>query len=439
MSVFFGTDGYRGVFGESMTPEIAIRMGRALGSIKKNAKIILGRDTRFSGELLSQAFSLGAINSGAAVFDVGVCPTAGVAYLTMLKKCDFGVVISASHNAAEFNGIKIFNNRGEKIGDDGEREIESLLLRSLFDCSKAEYGHYKQVDFVKNYFDFLLKNGADLSGLKIVLDCANGASFLLAPKVFKKLGAEVNVIKDNPDGKNINDHCGATDLTALKYEVVKSKADVGFAFDGDSDRVMAVDENGDVVDGDMMLYLFATKYLEDGKLKKNCVVGTSMTNAGTQEALRELGITLIRADVGDKFVNQELEKNGLMIGGEQCGHLFLKDILPTGDGILNAIKVSEIIKNSKGSFSSNFNYKNYFQLKIDIMVKNKIKVLKCKKMLNLIKNIQNEYKNNIRVLVRFSGTEPKIRLLVEGKNNEKMKEIALKIEEEIKIIDKEIC
>jgi len=257
MGLFFGTDGLRGIFGETLTPEIAYRCGYSLSLLKPRAKVVLGRDTRKSGALLTLAFSLGFLSGGGTVEDVGVCPTAGISYLTTSLGFDFGVVISASHNASEFNGIKIFGGDGLKLGDLKEYEVEKNLLKNV-EKLKNNIGEYlNKSEYLKNYEQFLIDNGCDLSGLKIVLDCANGAAFKISERVFNALGAEVNILANIPNGENINDNCGALFIDNLVNEVKRKNADIGFAFDGDSDRVLAVDENGNIVDGDKIIYLFA--------------------------------------------------------------------------------------------------------------------------------------------------------------------------------------
>lgn len=435
MGLYFGTDGLRGIFGKTLTLDMAFRVGRAIALEKENSKILVGRDTRKSGEVLSLAFSLGAICEGADIFDTGVCPTAGISYLTNKNGYDFGVVISASHNPSEFNGIKIFNDKGEKIGDLKETEIEKRLFLPL-EFNKKNFGKYFVDNLIKEYEAFLLKEKVNLEGLKIVLDCANGASFEIANTVFNKLGADVISINCEPNGENINLGCGATDILKLKQVVVEKKADMGFAFDGDSDRVIAIDEKGNIVDGDMLIYLFAMKYLAEGRLKNNQVVGTAMTNTGIENALKRKGIELLRTNVGDKYVNEILVKNNLLIGGEQCGHIFLKDELATGDGILNAILVAEICKKNNKKLSEFFDLKKHYQVIINIKVKNKNKVLNCKKLINLINNLQNGIKNNIRILVRGSGTEAIIRVMVESENKDVMEICAKEIKEAIEDIDR---
>ncbi len=435
MGVFFGTDGIRGEFNTKLGLELAMRTGKALASLKSNAKILIGRDTRESGELLAAALALGAASLGAEIYDTQICPSAGISYLTKKLKYDFGVMISASHNPAKFNGIKIFNKNGEKLEEILEIQIEKRLFSNLFNVEKL--GHIKKVDFIGEYKDFLIKQKTKLTGLKIVLDCANGTASFVAAECFKKLGAEVMSICDKPNGKNINANCGATDLKKIVKYVKKYDADMGFAFDGDSDRVMAVDESGNIVDGDKIIYLFALDYLKNNKLKNCQVVGTVMTNGGIEDALKNKGIELLRADVGDKYVYGKLAENNLLIGGEQSGHIILKDKLVTGDGILNAILLAEICKKENKKLSEFFDFKEYKQLKLDVNVKNENLILKCKKWLNYYENLQNEYKNNIRLLIRESGTEPKIRILAEAKSEENLKKITMKIKKYIEGLDEE--
>ncbi len=435
MGLFFGTDGLRGIFGETLTSEMAYKCGYALSLLKDKAKVVLGRDTRKSGTILTLAFSLGFLSGGGSVEDVGVCPTAGISYLTTSLGFDFGVVISASHNSSEFNGIKIFGSDGLKLGDLIEYEVEKNLLKNTEKLENNNIGKYlSKSEYLKNYEQFLINNGCDLSGLKIVLDCANGAAYKIAEEVFKALGAEVKILENVPNGENINNNSGALFIHNLSTKVKSNNADIGFAFDGDSDRVLAVDEKGNIVDGDKIIYLFAKEYDSCNKLERRIVVGTKMTNMGVEIALKELGIDLVRTDVGDKYVSEELIKRGALIGGEQCGHIFVKDRLCTGDGILNAILIAQICKKTNKKLSEFFNFELYNQEIINVKVKNKNYVLNCKNLTYEIKIIQNKLKNNGRILVRASGTEPLIRIMVEAKE----KKVAMDFAEEVKLLVEKI-
>lgn len=427
MNKYFGTDGIRGIFGKDLTMELAFECGRILG--RKNLKILIGRDTRFSSEILTHVFVLGAISNGADVVDVGICPTAGISYLTKINNFHFGIVISASHNPSEYNGIKFFGADGRKISKNVENRLEKQIFKQTDKNINLKIGHYFfDKNLKKDYEKFLLSNGIDLESMKVVLDCANGASYEIAENIFKSLNAEVIMINNNPTGFNINKKCGAINLKGLKDTVLKERANIGFAFDGDSDRVIAVDEKGQIVDGDKLIYFFANYYLKNNLLDKKIVVGTQITNSTIENELLKRDIKLIRTKVGDKYIDEILEKDKLLIGGEQCGHVMLKDKLPTGDGILNAVFAATILKKENKTLSQYFDFEIGMQTTKNINVKNKNKTLKCKNLVKYIKNIQKYLKNNEKLLVRSSGTENKIRIMIESNNIKKSKKIIKNIE-----------
>ena len=440
MGLFFGTDGMRGIVGKNLTFEMVYRCGVSLALQKKGSKILLGKDTRKSGDVLSLIFAAGAISEGAYVEDMGVCPTAAIGYLT--KKCgfDFGVVVSASHNSFEYNGIKIFDKNGRKINEELEKELEKTLFYRRESFEASQYGEYiKSKQKLKLYEYFLLKTTKSLEGLKIVLDCANGASCFVAEKIFKKLNANVLMVNNSPNGLNINEQCGALYVEQIRELVVNNNADMGFSFDGDADRLIAVDEYGNIIDGDMIILMFATEYLKTQKLNQKTIVGTYLTNSGVEEELNKIGIELIRTDVGDKFIDQVLEKNNLIIGGEQCGHVFLKDKLTTGDGILNAILIAHICKVNNKKLSQFFQFKKHKQVYKNVVVKNKNIILNCKNVKNIINNLQIKYKN-LKIILRPSGTEQVVRIMVESKDKTLAENIAEKLEKLIKEINEgDLC
>lgn len=449
MGLFFGTDGLRGRLEKGLSAEIAFRCGNALASINqchKNQKILIGTDTRKTCDLLSLMFASGAMSAGADVVFVGVCPTAAIGFLTKEKGFDFGVVISASHNPAEFNGIKIFNDNGLKISEEFETEIEKRMLeissinfekigRLKIDFSMVcEYAEFLKTVTKDELEQFLIEN---LSGLCVVLDTANGSASSIAPKVFEELGAKVCVLSNRPNGLNINKDCGSLHIQNLRQKVIETNADMGFAFDGDSDRLVAIDENGDVVDGDQLIYIFAKYYLTLGKLTENVVVGTVHTNSGIEASLNKLGLKLIRTNVGDKFVSDVLEAQGLLIGGEQSGHIFLKDKLQTGDGILNALILSVVVKSSKKTLSKINDAVLFAQTNLSAKVTDKHSVManaKCE-----IDAIEKELLGRARVLVRPSGTEPIIRITVESEDKNLARLNAEKIKNIIEKYDKGDC
>lgn len=438
MGVFFGTDGLRGKVNDDLSYHTAYKCGNALASYCGGmAKILIGTDTRKSASLVTLAFACGAVNGGMSVTSVGVCPTAGVSYLTKKFGYDFGVVISASHNPAEFNGIKIFDNSGVKLGDRREEQIEKLFLKEKavpFD----KLGEFLvKPELVKEYIEFLISStDVNFKGTKVVLDCANGASSFVAPEVFKKLGAKVIALSNEPNGLNINQNCGSLNLQNLILAVKKYHADVGFAYDGDSDRVIAVDELGRIVNGDKLIFMFATAYSEQGKLIPPAVVGTRHTNMGVERALERRGISLIRTEIGDKYVSAKLAEENLLIGGEQSGHIILRDKHVTGDGILASIVATSIMIKKGVKFSEFFNFEEYHQANLNVEVSDKIKVINSEKLSKEIEIEEMHFSDDGRIMVRVSGTEPYIRIMVESKSNEKSEAIAEKLEKIVRDIDR---
>lgn len=424
----FGTDGIRGVFGKELTLDIAYKFGNALCG-----NVMIGHDTRISSSAIADKLIEGIVDAGGKATYVGVCPTAGVAFLTKNEKCDFGVVITASHNPNEYNGIKLFGKNGQKIDSGSEKKIENHINCEKIIKIQEKGNRINDLSFVNKYIDFLRKNVSfsDFSNFKIVLDCANGAACKIAPILFEKMGANIIILGCEPNGRNINENCGSLHIENLQKEVVLKGAKIGFAFDGDADRLIAVDEKGNVVDGDMLLYMIATNYLEKGKLDYKIVVGTKMTNLGVEKALYEKGITLARVDVGDKYINEELEKKNLILGAEQSGHILMKDKHSTGDGILSALVVTEICEEKKKSLSEFFNFERYKQTSINVCVKNRDKVFESVKLKNEIEKQNKILKNKGRILVRKSGTEPLIRIMVESLDENLNNQIVKSIENKI--------
>ena len=417
MSVFFGTDGLRGVVGEELTYDIAFKCGNSLSQNMQGGRVLIGRDTRVTGSFLVSALACGLLSGGVDVVDAGIIPTAAVAYLTKSFKFDYGISITASHNPMQYNGIKIFSLKGEKLQDKEEEKIERGFIKSKH-VSAEKIGLYVQkTNLRKHYMDYLVNttNGS-LSGLKVVLDASNGASYSIAPEVFRKLGAKVIKTSCMNNGLKINDKCGSLHPERLAKKVKQYGADMGFAFDGDADRLMAVSEKGKIIDGDMILYALALVFKQRGMLVNNAVVGTSQTNMGIELSLKEKGIKLLRADVGDKYVANLLNKNGLVLGGEQSGHIIIKKFMQTGDGILTAILLAHFCKESGKPLSEFCKVRVFPQVNKDIVVKEKLRILGSEPLLTAITNAQQELAGLGRVLVRASGTEPKIRIMVESEN-----------------------
>ncbi len=438
MGVFFGTDGIRGKVNEDLSLETASKIGNALTMLKYKPTIVIGADTRISNSYLAVGVASGAMKGGATVIDIGVCPTAGIAYITKEIKADYGVVISASHNSAEYNGIKIFNGDGYKLGDKEEERIERCFIHEKVNAF-PDIGTYKQ-DFslTKLYKKYLVEcSDKKLSGIKVVLDCAFGAAHRIAPEVFRNLGAEVIATNCMEDGLKINLNCGAVHPENLAKKVLKYKADVGFAFDGDSDRLIAVDEKGQIIDGDMIIYALAKFYKKQGKLKKNIVVGTSHTNMAIEASLREEGIELIRTDIGDKYVLAKLLEKDLSLGGEQSGHIIVKDLATTGDGILSAIIVANMILTEQKTFSEALDVELYPQSNKNVIVTDKFRVMNSETLRNEVDKFNAILGSSGRIMIRASGTEPKIRIMVESQNASVNEEMALSLVETVKKISNE--
>lgn len=435
MAVYFGTDGIRGVANSSLTHEIAFKCGNALTMLKKNPKVIICKDTRISGDMILYSMASGIMSGGGNVINCGILPTAGLSYMTKEYKADYGVVISASHNPYEYNGIKIFSAEGIKLTEELEEKIEELFNKTHFKTGKEIGTLQTDTNAQEKYAEFLINSvKTDLKGLKIVLDCACGASYKIAPEVFEKLGCKV--IKTHSDIKSgtINDKCGSLFPETLAKEVLKNDADAGFAFDGDSDRVIACDEKGEIVDGDGLIYILAKNMLKEGRLKGNFVVGTSHTNMGIEKALKAHGINLLRADIGDKYVRELMDLKGCMLGGEQSGHIIIGDIHTTGDGVLSALQVCCVLKSSGKKLSELNDCTLFPQVNINITVKDKFVVINNEKLQYLTESCREKLDSRGRVMLRASGTEPKVRVMVECEDLKEAEEMAQKLSSLVKNI-----
>jgi phosphoglucosamine mutase len=419
MTIKFGTDGIRGPVESEITPEVCLRIGHAAGIVLKEMgweTVLIGKDTRVSGYMLESALQAGFIASGVNVRLLGPLPTPGVAYLTRSLRNQFGLVISASHNDYLDNGIKLFAGTGEKISKDAEKKIEKLLEGKLKPVPTAELGKARRFDESGDrYIEFCKSTvPADVSfdSLRIVLDCANGACYKVSPSVLRELGAEVICIGTDPDGYNINHECGSTYPERAQDEVIKQRADFGIALDGDGDRVVLIDRDGNILDGDDIMYILA--YANPNRTGAwSGIVGTAMTNLGFEEGVKKLGYKFKRADVGDKYVSQMLQKEGWMLGGEPSGHIICRDLVSTGDGTIAALKViSSLLILEKDPAEILRNYSKMPQINISVNVKNK-DILSDSKIQQKIKEIESDLTVG-RVLVRASGTESKIRVMVES-------------------------
>ena len=431
MKRYFGTDGIRGIANQDLTADIAYKCGNALTVLKKYPTVVIGRDTRQSGDMLALSVASGVTAGGGNVLDVGIMPTAAIAYLTKYFGASYGVVISASHNPPEYNGIKVFGSDGYKLLEDDEAAIEDCFTKGNY-VTHPNLGKYKRIDYGSDiYVDYLRKTCPEgLNGLKVVLDCCNGAAYQVAPQVFKELGADVRVYNSENTGLRINVGCGSLHPEGLTQKVVEKGCDVGFAFDGDSDRLLAVDENGNQINGDQIIYLVATNLLREGKLKENIAVGTHHTNMGIQKALEAKGIKLLRADIGDKYVMELMLKTGAVIGGEQSGHIIMTEFATTGDGILSAIQVARLLLAGK-KISECLDVNLYPQVNINVSVKDKIRVMNNEELAEFINKCREEIKSIGRILVRASGTEPRIRVMVECEDLSIAERIANEIVEKV--------
>lgn len=439
MGLFFGTDGLRGRVNEDLTQNIAYKIGNALSILKDRPTIIIGSDTRISNSYLTLSVANGAMSGGARVIDVGVVPTAGIAYITKTLKADFGIVISASHNSGEYNGIKVFNSEGYKLSDKEEERIERCFIREKVNAF-PDIGTYEQ-DFtlIKLYRKFLISASENtLEGKTIVLDGAFGAAHRIAPEVFRRLGANVVAANCMNDGLKINDNCGALYPENLVKRVFRYKADMGFAFDGDADRLIAVDEKGGIIDGDKIICGIA-KYLKKlGRLKKDTAVGTSHTNMAIEEELKKCGIDFIRTDIGDKYVLAKLLEKDLSVGGEQSGHVIIKDLATTGDGILTAIIIANMLINEKTTMSEALNIELYPQTNKNVIVDDKFRIMNSEELLKAITKYNAELDGKGRLMIRASGTEPKIRVMVESRDSQENDRIANAMVTTIKRINAEV-
>ena len=419
MTIKFGTDGIRGPVESKITPEVCLRIGHAAGVILKEMgweTVLIGKDTRVSGYMLESALQAGFIAAGVNVRLLGPLPTPGVAYLTRSLRNQFGLVISASHNNYLDNGIKLFAGTGEKISKDAEKKIEKLLAGDLKPVKTAELGKAQRFDESGDrYIEFCKSTvppDVSFESLRIVLDCANGACYKVSPSILRELGAEVISIGTEPDGYNINYECGSTFPERAQEEVIKQRADFGIALDGDGDRVVLIDRKGNILDGDDIMYILA--YANPNRTGPwSGIVGTAMTNLGFEEGVKKLGYKFKRADVGDKYVSQMLQKEGWMLGGEPSGHIICRDLVSTGDGTIAALKViSSLLILEKNPEDILRNYIKMPQIKINVEVANK-DILSDSDIQKRIKEIESDLTVG-RVLVRPSGTESKIRVMVES-------------------------
>jgi len=444
MGKYFGTDGIRGVANEALTPELTLRLGRVLGArLRKEfekPKVLIGRDTRVSGHMLEGALIAGLTSSGVSVMKLGVISTPGVAYLTKNLGVSAGIMISASHNPVQDNGIKVFQADGYKLSDEIEAEIEAMLDKEdvLSRPIGGEVGSVESFSMgVGKYLSFLKATiDVDFSGFKVALDAAHGSASHLARQLFVDLGAEVVEIGASPDGLNINQACGSTHPEALQELVVKEEADFGFAFDGDADRLIAVDHEGKIVDGDHIMFILGQHLNEEGKLAHGTIVSTVMSNLGFYKAVEACGMKSVATKVGDRYVLEEMRKEGYTFGGEQSGHLIMLDHISTGDGLLSGIQLASVVKKSGKSLADlASDLVKFPQLLENIRVKDKDAIQANPEVLAKIAEVEAEMAGNGRVLVRASGTEQLLRVMVEAETDELCKKYVWDIIDAAKKVD----
>ena len=454
MRKYFGTDGIRRIANTELSPELVYKVAKAGAYVLSKhtdhaPTILIGRDTRISGTLIESAMVAGFLSYGANVKLLGVTSTPSVAYLTKKLNADASVVISASHNTYEFNGVKYFSNKGMKISDEIEEEIEEIMDSNRLEeltakNDKIGVSEYKE-EYLEEYINFIegifkesiTKNNN--SNFKVGIDVANGATYKLAERIFKDLGINCEIINNNPDGININDNCGSTHLDNLKKLVVEKKLDLGIAYDGDGDRCLAVDENGNEIDGDVFLAITSRYLKEKGELSKDTLVATVMSNLGLNKFSKENGIDLKQTKVGDRYVLEEMLKEGYNLGGEKSGHIIFLDYNPTGDGILSSLMLVKILLEKNMKVSDLCKIINiYPQVLVNAKVasEKKYDYEKDEEIKSAIEKLEKEFEGNGRVLIRTSGTEPLVRVMIEGENQEYIKqratELATLIEQKLK-------
>ena len=445
MRKIFGTDGIRGIANNyPLTPELVVKIGKAIAHVfskkhNRKIKIVIGKDTRLSGYMIENALTSGIVSMGSDVLLVGPLPTPAIAHLTKSLNCDIGIVLTASHNPADDNGIKVFGSDGYKLYDEEEEEVERYVFSENISTDHIKgnkIGKAYRIDDARGRYIEYVKatiNNNSLEGLRMVIDCANGAAYAVAPDIFSELGAEVIVLNNKPDGLNINYECGALHPEVIQQKISEVKADIGVAFDGDADRVVCCDEKGNPVDGDQILTMFALNMIKKNKLNDNALVITDYSNLAVDETIRKAGGNVIRTQNGDRYVVEEMRKQGYNFGGEKSGHLIFGDYSTTGDGIISALQVVNIMNETKKPLSELcFCFTPYPQITRNLEVREKIPFENIPQVQNIITEINSKLGNEGRTLVRYSGTEPVCRIMIEGKNLQEIENYAMQIEEAIK-------
>ncbi len=435
---YFGTDGIRGRVGEApITPEFVMKLGWAAGRVLAKSggnRVLIGKDTRISGYMFESALEAGLSAAGIDILLLGPMPTPGIAYLTRTFRAQAGIVISASHNPFQDNGIKFFSGDGIKLPDEVEARIEEELSHPLEIVDSARLGKARRVEDARGrYIEFCkgtIGPKSHLDGLKIVLDCAHGAAYEIAPKVFSELGANISVIGADPNGININDNVGATKPAALRHKVLAEQADLGIALDGDGDRVIMVDEKGEIVDGDELLFIIARARVKE---TNGAIVGTQMSNLGLEHAIRTLGLDFKRAKVGDRYIMEMLQQGGWTLGGESSGHIICLDITSTGDGIISALQVLDAMQNRAQSLHTlKSGMLKYPQELVNVRMERQVDISGLDSVADAVREVEAALGNNGRVLLRPSGTEPLVRVMVEGRDAAQVKALAQSLADAVK-------
>jgi phosphoglucosamine mutase len=438
----FGTDGVRGVAGRDPLDRHTVRrlgaaLVRALPDSIRSPRILVGGDTRESGVWIEAELAHGAMGEGAVVTSAGIVPTPAIAYLTRAQGYDAGVVISASHNPFEDNGIKVFSGRGEKFTERTEREVEAIVADPSWSAKAGDADAVRRADLVGPYLDHLrsvFPEAPRVAGFKVAIDCANGATTTAAPALFQSIGLETVVIANNPDGRNINLNCGSTHPELLARTVVASACRLGVAFDGDGDRAIFVDHRGEVVNGDSVLFMCGRQLKAEGRLKGDAIVATVMSNIGLELALRAEGIGLVRTAVGDKYVMEEMTKQGLSLGGEQSGHIIFSDYLFTGDGLCTALNVLRTVALTGRTLADlSADLVSYPQVLLNVRVKERVDLATVPPIAAAIERIEARVEGQGRLLVRYSGTEPLLRVMLEGKHESEIRAWAQEIVDAVKV------
>lgn len=445
----FGTDGVRGIANiEPMTVETALKLGRAAAYVFKQGnrrhRIVIGKDTRLSCYMVENALVAGICSMGVDTLLVGPLPTPGVSFITRSLRADAGIVISASHNAYQDNGIKFFGADGYKLSKKIEEQMESLISSGELDSirpTKTDVGKaYRIDDALGRYVEYAKQSvpkGMTFDGMRIVVDCANGAAYKAAPCILRELGAEVIVIHNEPNGTNINDKCGSTHPEEIRKAVIEHHADVGIALDGDADRVIMADESASEVDGDLILAIIAEDWKKNSRLANDTVVTTIIGNLGVETYLKSKGINVVRCDVGDRNVIYAMKEHGAELGGESCGHIIVHEVNTTGDGMMAALQVLAVMREKDVSLGRLIkNIPKYPAVGENIVVKEKVPLERCEKIQKTKKNLEEKLGNKGRIIIRYSGTENKLRLLVEGEDHKKIKKV---LNELAKAAKEELC